>query len=173
MKHWLLILIAGIVAIIGGIVALLNPLAATILATTLAAWLFIIVGILTILAVFSDMSIGRRIWTAILGILSIFLGISILGNPLAGVLALTVVVAIVFLVEGLTKVILSFSTRGTSYFWILLLSGIISVVLAVMILSDFPQSATVILGLLLAIDLISTGASMVALGLHLKEERTA
>lgn len=170
MKYWYLLLVAGIAAILGGIFALLNPIAATLTATLLAAWMFIIVGIVLLSTVFSEMGWGRRIWTVLLGIVAIFVGVSILGNPLEGVLTLTLVVAIAFLAEGAVKLVMAFTTRGTPYFWMILLSGVISVLLGGMILSDFPQSAITILGILLAVDLISTGASMVALSLHARDQ---
>ena len=50
--------------------------------------------------------------------------------------------------------------RGT-----LLVSGLLSFILAVLIFADFPQSANVILGLFLAIELLSNGVSLVALGM--------
>jgi uncharacterized membrane protein HdeD (DUF308 family) len=59
-------------------------------------------------------------------------------------------------------------TRPSPYFWAVFLSGAISLLLAVMILANFPQSAMTIPGILLAVDLISTGAGMVALALHLR-----
>jgi uncharacterized membrane protein HdeD (DUF308 family) len=166
MRHWYLLLAAGALAILGGIVALLNPLAATLTATVLAAWVFIFVGGLSVLAVFSDISVGRKIWTVLLGLLAIFVGVNILGEPLKGVLLLTWVVAILFLAEGIVKIVMSFSLRDTPYFWMVLLSGAISALLGFMVLSNFPASAASILGILLAVDLISTGAGMVALALH-------
>ncbi len=169
MKHWYLLLIAGIVAILGGIFALLNPVAATLTATVLAAWIFIVSGIVLLATLFSEMSWGRRIWTALLGALSVYVGISILGNPLEGVLTLTLVVGIAFLAEGVVKLIMAFGARGTPYFWMVLLSGAISVLLGGMILSNFPQSATSILGILLAVELISTGVATIALSLHARD----
>jgi uncharacterized membrane protein HdeD (DUF308 family) len=49
----------------------------------------------------------------------------------------------------------------------------VSIVLAVLIFSNFPQSAAVILGLLLAIELISNGVTLIALGMALNKERRA
>jgi uncharacterized membrane protein HdeD (DUF308 family) len=169
MKYWYLLLAAGIIAVLGGIFALLNPVAATMTATILAAWFFIVTGIVLLATVFSEMGWGRRIWTAFLGILGVFVGISILGNPLEGVLTLTLVVGIAFLAEGIVKLIMAFGTRGTPYFWLVLISGAISVLLGGMILSNFPQSAVTILGILLAVELLSTGAAMIALSLHARD----
>ncbi len=169
MNGWIFMLIAGIIAVVGGIIALLNPLAATITAVVLTAWLFIIVGVIEIFGVFSATGWGGRIWSLILGALCIFLGINILGNPLASVLALTWLVGILFLATGVTKIILSFGVRGTGYFWVVMLSGVLSVVLGFMVLSNFPYSAASILGVLLAVELISSGAANIALSLRLRE----
>jgi uncharacterized membrane protein HdeD (DUF308 family) len=169
MKHWYLLLAAGAIAIVGGVAALLNPMAATLTATVLAGWMFVIVGVVLLSTVFSEMGWGRRIWTILLGALAVWLGLNILGNPLNGVLALTLVVGLSFLAEGLVKLILAWGTRGTPYFWMVLLSGAVSVLLGGMILTNFPQSAATILGILLAVDLISTGISMVALSLHARD----
>ncbi len=168
MKNWFLLLVAGLIAVAGGIFALFNPLAATFTATRIVAWLFLIMGALQIVAAFGDLGIGARLWTALLGILAIIIGLWIMGNPVAGTLALTWTIGLLFVVEGVVKLVLSFATRGSPYFWALLLSGAVSVILGGMILSNFPQSALTIPGILLAIDLISTGVSMVALALHFK-----
>ncbi len=173
MKHWFLLLIAGIIAVAGGILALFNPIAATLTATTIVAWLFLIMGALQIVAAFGDMGTGSRIWTAALGALAIFIGGWILSNPIAGTLALTWTIGLLFFVEGVVKLVLAFATRGTPYFWALLLSGAISVLLGGMILGRFPESAMTIPGILLAVDLISTGVSMVALALHFKDRTAA
>jgi uncharacterized membrane protein HdeD (DUF308 family) len=169
MKHWYLLLAAGAIAIVGGIAALLNPMAATLTATVLAGWMFVIVGVVLLATLFSEMGWGRRLWTILLGALAVWLGLNILGNPLEGAVALTLVVGLSFLAEGLVKLILAWGTRGTPWFWMVLLSGAVSVLLGGMILSNFPQSAATILGILLAVDLISTGISMVALSLHARD----
>lgn len=168
MKHWILLLIAGIIAVLGGIFALMNPLAATLTATTIVAWLFVVMGGLQLFAAFGDLSLGARLWTALLGVLAIGIGIWIMNNPVAGTMALTWTIGLLFLIEGVAKIVLAFVTRGSPYFWAVLLSGAVSVLLAGIILANFPQSAMTIPGILLAVDLISTGAAMVALALHLR-----
>jgi membrane protein HdeD len=168
MKHWFLLLLGGIIAIAGGVLALFNPIAATITATTIVAWLFLFMGATQVIAAFGQMSLGTRIWTAALGALAIVIGGWILTNPIAGTLALTWTIGVLFLVEGIVKLVLAFVTRGSPYFWAMLLSGAVSVVLGGMILSRFPESAIAVPGILLAVDLISTGAALVALALHLR-----
>ncbi|MFV0408533.1 MAG: HdeD family acid-resistance protein [Paracoccus sp. (in: a-proteobacteria)] len=157
-------IIVGIISIVAGIFALFNPLVATLTAEQVAGWAFLFIGILQIFAVFKQDGWGGRIWVILIGALFVFLGINLLGKPLVGIISLTLTVATLFLISGIFRVILSFSLRGTGIFWMVLLSGAISVILAIMIFSNFPQSAAVILGILLAVELISNGIMMIALG---------
>jgi uncharacterized membrane protein HdeD (DUF308 family) len=156
-------IILGALAIAAGAVALANPLAATLTAERIAGWTFLFIGIVQIFAVFQQTGWGGRIWVMVVGAALTLLGIMLLARPLEGVLSLTLVVGVLFLVAGVLKVILSFSLGRGRAFWMVLLSGVVSIVLAVMILANFPQSAATILGLLLAIELISNGVSMIAL----------
>lgn len=169
MSNWILWLVIGVIALVGGIFALLNPLAATLAAEQLAGWLFLVVGILQVIAGFREEGWGAKLWVLLLGILAIVLGVALLANPLAGILALTTVAAILFFAGGLTKIVLAFSLEDRSYFWLILLSGAVSVILAVMIFANFPQSAAVLLGVLLGIDLISNGAAVIAMAFALRK----
>jgi uncharacterized membrane protein HdeD (DUF308 family) len=167
----LLWVVIGLVSIAGGILALANPFVASMAATTIAAWVFIFVGILEIVAAFGAEGALAKVGNVLLGALAVFLGISILQHPLAGMVALTTLVGILILAAGIFKMVIAFSLEDRRFFWLILLSGLISVVLAVMIFGNFPQSAAVILGLLLGIDLISNGVSLIAMGFALNKAR--
>jgi len=169
MNNWVFLLIAGLIAIVGGIIALLNPLAATITAVMLTGWILVAVGVIEVVGVFTATGWGARLWSLVLGILTVVLGLYILANPIMSTLALTWLAGILFLAMGATKIVLSFGMRGTGYFWIVLLSGVVSVGLGVMVLSNFPYSAASILGILLAVELVSIGAANIALSLRLRE----
>jgi uncharacterized membrane protein HdeD (DUF308 family) len=169
MKSWIWLMIAGVVALVAGVLALANPLAATITALVLAAWGFIAVGATELIGTFLAEGWKAKVWSLLLGVVFIMIGTWLLGNPVAGVLKLTWVVAVLFAASGITKVILAFGARQTPYFWALLLSGVVSLVLAFMILSNFPYSAVTILGILLAVELISSGVANIALSLRVKD----
>lgn len=171
MKNWVLWLVAGIFALVGGFFALSYPLGASVAVSIFTGWVFLLVGVVQGVAIFQTVGIGPRIWAALLALLAIFAGISLLANPMAGLLSLTLVLAIIFLFEGIAKIIMSFPLRrlGGSFSWWILLSGVVSILLSVMIFADYPQSATVILGVLLAINLISTGVSLISVAFALKK----
>jgi uncharacterized membrane protein HdeD (DUF308 family) len=168
MSGWLLWLLVGLVMLIGGIVALLNPFAATVTAEAIAGWFFLIGGVLQAVAVFRATDWGARIWALVLAIVFLGLGISLLANPLAGILSLTLIAALMFLSSGLVKVVWSFSLRGTGFFWPVLLSGAVSVALALMVFSNFPQSAAVLLGVLLGVELLSSGITIISFSLYVR-----
>ncbi len=170
MKHWFWWMLAGIISLIGGFLALANPLAATLTAELLAGWMFIVVGIMTIISGFGDQGWGGRILTIIMGVLILFLGFNLVGHPLAGMVSLTFVIAIVLVVMGIVRLLLAFSSELAPLRWVLIISGVLSLVLGAMILSNFPKSAALVLGIYLAVELISNGISLIVLALARKSQ---
>lgn len=153
-------LVIGVISILGGIFALINPFGATLAAEQLAGWLFLFVGVIQFIAMFSAPSTGSKLFAAIGGVIGVLLGIELLTEPMQGVLTLTMVIAILFMATGLTRAYVAFGLRKTAAFWPVMLSGVISIILALMIFSGYPQSATYLLGILLGIELISNGISL-------------
>lgn len=166
-------LVAGIVALAGGILALLNPMAATLAAERIAGVVFLIVGLLQLLDFFSATKWSGRFLSLLLAIVLIVLGLDLLMEPMRGILALTFTVAILFLASGGMKIALAFGSRGTSFFWPVLFSGALSALLGFMILAKFPASAAVALGILLGVDLISAGVSFLAIWVVLRKAAQA
>ena len=154
-------LVVGIISILGGIFALLNPLSATFAAEQLAGWLFLFVGTLQLFVLFLAPTTMGKVFAAVGGVIGLLLGFELLREPLQGILTLTMVVAILFMATGIVRTVVAFGLRGTPVFIPVLLSGLVSFVLAIMIFSGYPQSATYILGVLLAVELISNGISLV------------
>ena len=169
MQHWLMWIILGIASILGGLFALFNPFAASIAAQTIVAWFFLIIGVVQAISIFRVTRMKERLLAILLTLIYLWLGISFLANPLEGLISLTLVAAIMFLVGGVAKVIYGFSVAEGRYRLALLISGAISVILALMIFTNFPSSAAVVLGVLLSVELLSTGVALVAFGMVLKQ----
>lgn len=79
-------------------------------------------------------------WALIVrGLLSVIVGIVILGRPMASVAALALVIALWALFDGTVSIVRSFHARGIApHWWILLLTGIVSVVFGATALYYFP-----------------------------------
>ena len=156
-------LAAGILACVTGFMALFNPIAATLTAEQIAGWSFLVVGVMQ---GFDVLRIGgwvSRLLTLGLAVVFVLLGLALLAQPLHGVLALTVTVALLFLAGGVAKLLIGWRNRRLGLFWTALASGILSLLLGVFILANFPWSAVSVLGVLLAIELISSGATLITL----------
>lgn len=170
MKTSILMLGVGLLSLIGGIIALLNPLAATMTATVLAGYMFMLVGALMLFSILTDDSWGSRLLSLVLGLATLAIGVNIVSNPLQGVLQLTVVVALLMIFVGVLRIVVAFRMPTAALKALLILAGLVSLVLGAMILTSFPFSAAVVLGILLAIELLSNGVSLIALGLAAREK---
>ncbi len=173
MNNWMLWLIVGILSVAAGIFALFNPLAATITAELLVGYLFLVVGILTLFSAFQDQGWGARLWVILMGVVITLFGISLVFHPLSGVIQLTFLVAVLLMVLGVFRLIIAFTPLAAGARGLLFLSGAVSIVLAVMIFTNFPWSAAVVLGILLAVELISNGISLIAVSLDRREAEPA
>ncbi|MDQ6437716.1 HdeD family acid-resistance protein [Mesorhizobium sp. LHD-90] len=166
---WIWLAILGVISLIGGILALANPFAATLAAVFLAGWTFLLFGVLQIVQAFSVKGWPGFLWSLLLGVITAVVGVSLLTNPTAGAISLTMLVAILFLVLGVVKLMYAFSLRPVSGWGFVALSGVISILLGIMILSDFPWSATAVLGILLAVELLSNGVFLLVVALGLRK----
>ena len=165
MNTWILWILAGMLSLAGGLLALANPFAATLAAEMLVGYTFILVGVLTIFSAFSDMRWGARLLALLMGVAILFFGINLVGHPLRGIVQLTVIVAFLLFVTGVFRLLIAFSPDAASIRVPLTLSGLLSIALGGVILSDMPGAAVWALGTLLAIDLLSNGVSLIAIGL--------
>jgi uncharacterized membrane protein HdeD (DUF308 family) len=153
-------MIAGIVLILGGVFALLAPLAVSIAITLIVGVSFLVGGLVNAWAALQDTE--DRIAHGIFAVLGLILGISFIANPLGGVISLTVLAGLLFLVSGATRLWLAWQRRDKSAFWMLLVSGALSVLLGAIIFADVA-GATGILGILLGVELVFAGIGLVAL----------
>ena len=161
-RSWMVAL--GIVTIIMGSAAILFPLFGSLAVAMVIGITFVVAGIAQIIAAFSHPKWGVRILTFIVGVLCLLAGIFLLSNPVDGIFALTIVVAAIFLAEGILKTIYAFRMRPLPGSGWLLFDGILSVVLGLMLWVQFPSSALWALGILAGISILISGWTMVMLG---------
>ena len=166
-EHWVLFLIEGIVLLILGVVAILVPLIATLAFTILVGWLFLISGIVGLIATFWARNAPGFWWSLISAVIGILAGVALLTSPVVGALSLTLVLVAFFIIEGIASIMYAVDHRRqltSSWFW-MLLSGVIDLILAAIILAGLPGTAVWALGLLVGINMLFGGASLVGLGL--------
>jgi len=169
--------IVGIVMTIFGVIAIGSPMVAGTAVVWVIGALLTGAGIIQFFQAWKEESWGSKLGGVILGALSAICGIGVLGHPLLGLSFLTLLLASFFVVEGIWKIIASFSYRPATGWIGLLCSGIIGLILGGMIWSQWPLSGMWAVGILVGVDLLMTGASMIGLALTVnaikKEEEKA
>ena len=162
---WKAMLGFGIFTLLGGVLAILAPFVASLTVVGLAAAVFILLGAAQLWAAFKgDPKVAEhRALNGILGALMVVFGVWLFAQPLEGLLTLTIFVAAFFVVEGGLQIWLATRMRGREGWGWLAAGGAVSVLLGLMVLFALPGAAIWVLGLLLGIDLVSTGVAMVAL----------
>ena len=161
-RHWVLFLIQGVVMIVLGLVAIDEPMVASVAVALFAGWRFLFSGIIGLAGAFTAHRLPGCGWALISALLGILIGIYLIWRPLAGVLTLTLAVAIYFGTQGITQIITAIAQRGVLRSWIwVVLGGVVNVLLAAIIISGWPGTAEWTLGLLFGINLLMWGLSLV------------
>jgi uncharacterized membrane protein HdeD (DUF308 family) len=151
------LLLFGIAMVVIGIVALVFPMFSTLVAALFVGWVLLISGGFMFVGSFSIHGTGPFFGALLLSLLSIAAGVFLLFNPLAGAVALTLVVGVIFIFQGAFEMYFAFETRPHSGWVGMLISGLASVALAILIAAGWPGISMVALGILLGVNLLTTG----------------
>src|SRR5436305_12247969 len=98
----------GIAMVIVGIAAIVFPIVSTLVAALLVGWVFLISGVFLFVGSFSIHGTGPFFGALLLSLLSIAAGVFLLFNPLAGEIALTLMVGIIFIIQGAFEIFFAF-----------------------------------------------------------------
>ena len=160
--HWKLFLAQGILMMVLGLLAVAEPVIASLAVGIFVGWLFFVGGIFRAASVWHSRRAPGFAWSMLTAVLSVVLGLILILRPLAGVLTLTMVLVAFFIVEGVASIIGAIQHRDhlRSWGWVLF-SGIIDLLLAFLIWDGWPSSADWAIGLLVGINMLFLGLSLV------------
>ena len=171
-RHWGLFLFEGIVLIILGTLAVLVPAVASLAATIVFGWILLLSGVIGLISTFRARQAPGFGWSLLSALLGIVAGIILLTMPLQGTFSLTAVLIAFLIVEGVATVLFALEHRkGASGRWSwLLASGILDIGLGGILLAGLPGTAVWALGVLVGINMIFGGWSLVWMALHARSE---
>lgn len=170
-EHWVLFLVEGIILVILGLAAIAIPSIATLAVEILVGWLFLISGIAGWITTFWMGRVPGFWWSLVSAILGIAAGTVLLLWPLSGVLSLTLVLIVFFVIEGVASMMFALEhKRELSGRWgWMLASGIIDLILAAIIFVGLPGTAAWAIGLVVGINMVFGGLALIAMALHARE----
>lgn len=155
----------GILFILMGAVAIVVPLVATLALTLMVGILFLIAGVYELFRAFRHRGGSSVFGAALFGILALAAGIILLAFPLEGAITLTLFLGIFFLVSGAFRGLAAFDLRPAKGWGWMLFGGLISVIIGILILAGLPRSGLWVLGLLVGIDFLFFGTTLVAIAI--------
>ncbi|MGK7753479.1 MULTISPECIES: HdeD family acid-resistance protein [unclassified Roseovarius] len=157
--------ILGLVMLVGGMLAFFNPFAASLTVTAVAGAAFLLAGLTQLWLAFSDRgdALGGRMLGGLIGLALVLFAVSLLLNPVAGLITLTLAVAVLFAILGLLRLVYAFRMRARHGWGWIAGAGLMSLALAGMIVLGLPGAAADVLGLFLGVDLTLSGIATLAL----------
>jgi uncharacterized membrane protein HdeD (DUF308 family) len=152
----------GVVLLVVGLIVLANAVVATVASIYFVGWAAVIGGVVLLV----QAVVGRKsggFWSLALGgTVLLVLGVFVLRNPAAGLVSLTLVAGALFLVTGVTRI--AVSGQVPEMRWLLVTSGVISVVLGLVVLVNLMTASLVVFGILLGVQIVIEGATLLFAG---------
>ena len=172
--HWKAFLFEGILLVVLGVAALILPPLASLSIAIFLGWMFLISGIGGLIVTYWARSTPGFWWSLISAALAVLAGILLLARPMQAVLTLTIVLGAYFLAEGVATIMYALEHRrelSGRWSW-LLISGLVDIAISFMVITGLPSSAEWAIGILVGINLLFGGASLIGMALAARNSNT-
>jgi len=159
----------GVLLIVFGVMAVGSPFLAAVAVSVVVGWLIVLAGIVHVMLAFRAHGAGSMIWKLLVGVAYLCFGGYLIVHPVLGVATLTLVLASLFLLEGILNIVLYVKMRsihGSSW---MLMDGIITLLLGLMIYMQWPSSSGWAIGTLVGISMIFSGVARVMMSLAVRK----
>jgi uncharacterized membrane protein HdeD (DUF308 family) len=160
--HWALFVTQGVIMMILGMLAVIWPQISTIAVDVYIGWMFLLSGIVGLVTMFLAPSVSAFLWSLLTAALSLVVGVMLLWHPVEGTVSLTLVLIAFFIAEGIFQIAAAIRDRDAfpdSWGW-MVMSGVTDLILAWLIISGWPGTATWALGLIAGASLITSGLAI-------------
>lgn len=167
-KRSLLVLIQGSVMVAAGVLALIFPAFMSTSLLVLLGWLLILSGIVQVISLFGATQVPY-FWMQIITIaLEVLVGFLLVNNPEAGLLTVTLLMLVLFLVGGVARVVFAVMIRPMQDWHWVLASGLVAIACALVLFANLPETASWLLAVLLGIELIAVGGAQAFMAWRLR-----
>jgi len=156
----------GVVLILLAGLAVVLPIAAGIAGALVFGWVLILSGVMGFVSMFGSRRHARGLWLALSALVALVAGVLILWRPILGAAALAIFIAVYLLIDAVALIGMGLDQRrrrAKGWIW-LIVSGAVDVLLAGLIVAMRPVGDTVLLGYIIAFDLLIAGIALITLG---------
>lgn len=172
--HWKAFLFEGILLAVLGIAALILPPLASLAIAIFLGWMFLISGIGGLIVTYWARSTPGFWWSLMSAALAVLAGMLLLAGPMQAVLTLTIVLGAYFLAEGVATIMYALEHRrelSGRWSW-LLIAGLVDIAISFMVITGLPSSAEWAIGILVGINLLFGGATLIGMALAARNSNT-
>ncbi len=157
-RSWLFLAQGGVM-VVAGVLALVFPVFASAGVVSLLGWLLILSGLVQVVGLVGATQVPY-FWLQVVTLaLEILVGYLLVSNPSTGLLAVTFLMLVLFLISGITRVVFALMIRPLDdWIWVLA-SGLVAIGCAAILFANLPEAASWLLGVLLGIELIAIGGA--------------
>jgi len=161
-------LLWGVLLICLGVLAVGSPMVAAVAVNLFVAWLIVMAGVVHLVVAFHTREAGSVIWRLLVGLAYICFGGYLIARPALGVASLTLLLASLFLLEGIFDIVMYFKVRTTMRATWILLDGIVTLLLGLLIYAHWPSSSAWAIGTLVGVSMIFSGVTRVMVSLAVR-----
>jgi len=161
-------LLLGIALLIIGLIALIQPVSVEKVLLWIIGLLMIVGGCTQAIKGIQSGERNDKSFNLVAGLLFVVLGIVIIVCWFSLLAFFTLIIGILFLLQGVWTLMVALSARHAQGHLVTVLSGVLSIIIAILILARWPMSGAEVVGILFGVNLIFCGAAMLALGSALK-----
>lgn len=159
----------GVLLIVLGMAAVGSPFLAAVAVNVAIAWLIVLAGSIHLILAFRAHGAGSMIWKLLVGVAYVCFGIYLILHPVLAVASLTLILASLFLIEGVLDFVLFVKMRSVGGSIWVLTDGIITILLGLLIYMQWPSSSAWAIGTLVGISMIISGVTRVMMSLAVRK----
>ena len=159
----------GILLVFLGMLAWMSPLFSGLTIAIMIGMIMLFGGIVGTVYSFKSPSFKEGIWKFLFGGVTLLFGFILIAYPGKGLGALTIILTIFFILEGISKIVIAFKIKSNEGWGWVLFSGILSLLFAIIIIANWPVSGAWAIGITVGSYLLIFGLSMISFGASAKE----
>jgi uncharacterized membrane protein HdeD (DUF308 family) len=159
-RYSLWYLVQGVLLVVAGVLAVIYPVVSSVAVIVLLGWLLIISGVVQGISLIGAGHVPHFWLQLISVILALLVGFLLVRDPAQGLLTVTLLLIVFFMIEGISKVVFALTIRPFPNWGWVLASGLVGMLLSAILWASLPVTALWLIGLLLGLQLISVGAAI-------------
>ncbi len=162
-------MISGIIMVVAGMFAIVSPFVAGLSITIMVGVILGVSGVSQCFLAFKAGALRKGLIIFIVGVLMAIAGFYLMGQPLAGLATLTILLMSYLLVTGVLEIVVAFQLKPAVGWGMELFNGILTLLLGILLWRQFPLSGAWAIGILFGIKLMMSGWTFIFIGRSVKK----